>query len=640
MLAGGVPGGIGAGGGVFGVGILEVVALLLIEGAVLVLADHGDELHDLGGVGDRGVLCLAGRLAHRVGVGAGGGEAQAGGVVGVARDVVGAVEVDHAGLVVGGRGDHGARLVVDELEGELARLEGAALEHLDDLRVDVADLVGLGHGAVGRAHGVAAQREGRLVVVIVVGRLHVAVERANVGLGLHRHVVADEGATGAARAKGERGVGRKHAGGALLDRNAGPVGVVEVVQHVAGVAELGVDLADANGLAVDAQVGLRNRDGAHAAAVDVDDQACFAFRPRKVVDVDVLVAAHQLGCGQVDASGTIEAIVDGNGAHLALVAEGRRGAHVATSRQGLLKGSGLGMHGIDVDEGVRLGIGVLHEGVGGVELSAVNRKVAVVVHRSDGVAAADDEGAAFIFGIGVGVAGRIGIVLDVAQALEVIDATPAIHAKVVAPRQLLGENVAIDMAFDVHLVERSDVEASGKTELGARHGIAIRVVLGRVEGVRLGVQAVGVFPVGARVKRCTLLVRDEGNRVLAFCVVSVPGVGIRSVGFGLRRGGLVGALLFRSGLGVALGVLAVLGSIVVLRVARGIGGDRLRLTAGFQRIGDLRDRGRLEHERQGHEHRERPCRERAQRAKAALGLAVTARAHVQVLHALRPPSRR
>ena len=56
------------------------------------------------------------------------------------------VEVDHAELVVSSGGDELALGVVvvrhlNELEGELARLDGAALEVLDDLRIDVAHLI-------------------------------------------------------------------------------------------------------------------------------------------------------------------------------------------------------------------------------------------------------------------------------------------------------------------------------------------------------------------------------------------------------------------------------------------------------------------------------------------------------------------
>ena len=132
------------------------------EGDHLVAVQHGLVVH----------AALAGVLDDAVVVGAGLGVGQAAGVLEVAGNVVRLVEVDHAELVVGSGGDELALGVVvvrhlDELERELAGLDGAALEVLDDLRVNIAHLVD--RLAAGRVHAVA-RRADQVVGVGVVER--------------------------------------------------------------------------------------------------------------------------------------------------------------------------------------------------------------------------------------------------------------------------------------------------------------------------------------------------------------------------------------------------------------------------------------------------------------------------------------
>ena len=128
----------------------------------LVAVQHGLVVH----------AALAGVLDDAVVVGAGLGVGQAAGVLEVAGNVVRLVEVDHAELVVGSGGDELALGVVvvrhlDELERELTGLDGAALEILDDLRVDVAHLVN--RLAASRVHAVAGSAD-QVVGVGVVER--------------------------------------------------------------------------------------------------------------------------------------------------------------------------------------------------------------------------------------------------------------------------------------------------------------------------------------------------------------------------------------------------------------------------------------------------------------------------------------
>ena len=132
------------------------------------------------------------RLAHGVAVRTRSVEAQAGGVIRIAAlSRVGLIEVDHAGRIVLSRGFDLTGRVVDEPEQELAVFERTAFEDLVDLRVDVADLIGLGDLFARSTHGVAAEAERQLVFVILVGVGHGIGIRAGLGaVALIRHRVA------------------------------------------------------------------------------------------------------------------------------------------------------------------------------------------------------------------------------------------------------------------------------------------------------------------------------------------------------------------------------------------------------------------------------------------------------------------
>ena len=135
------------------VGALQLACSLVLldnggEGDNLVAVQHGLILH----------AALAGVLNHPVVVGTGLGVSEAAGVFQVAVHGIGLVEVHHAELVVDGSGNLcalgvGVAVHLDELEGELAGLNGATFQVLMNLRVDVALLIG--RLATGRIHTIA-----------------------------------------------------------------------------------------------------------------------------------------------------------------------------------------------------------------------------------------------------------------------------------------------------------------------------------------------------------------------------------------------------------------------------------------------------------------------------------------------------
>ncbi len=308
------------GGGVIGVCVLHVMALDLVQDIVLVNANRGNKLHNLGRVDDGGILYLAGRFAHGIRVGARGSKTQTGGVIGIAsRSRARSVKVDHTSCVVGRSRDNHA-VLVNQLEGELTVLERTTVEHLDNLGIHVADLIRIAHGRIGSTHGVTAQGE-VFFIVATVGGLEIAVEGTRVALGRNGHVVGNKGAARATRPQGERGVGRKHAGRALVHRDGQVLGrVVEVVEHVAGIAVDAVGLADTNVLAVDAQISSGNVDRGSALAINVNHQTGLAGEG-KPVDIDALVAAHQLLSRERHVGTTGVALIDCDGANLAFLGE-------------------------------------------------------------------------------------------------------------------------------------------------------------------------------------------------------------------------------------------------------------------------------------------------------------------------------
>ena len=159
------------------------------EGDHLVAVQHGLVVH----------AALAGVLDDAVVVGAGLGISQAAGVLEGAGDVVRLVEVDHAELVVSSGGDELALSVVvvrhlNELEGELARLDGAALEVLDDLRIDVAHLID--RLAAGRIHAVAGSADQIVGVGVVERRAFTFRQNQRVQRGVEVVSVAAQGSGG------------------------------------------------------------------------------------------------------------------------------------------------------------------------------------------------------------------------------------------------------------------------------------------------------------------------------------------------------------------------------------------------------------------------------------------------------------
>ncbi len=331
----------------------------------------------------------------------------------------------------------------------------------------------------------------------VVGRLQVAMERTDVALGGNRHVVADEGAAGAAGAERKGGAGRQNACRALMHRD-GKVAcrVVEVVQHVPRVAEHLVDLADADVLAVHAQVGLRDIDGAGALAIDVDNQRGIAL-DGEVVDVDALIAALQLGSRQRNVGAALVAVVDGDVAHLAVVDELLRCPDRFLGGQARLQRGKAGLQGVQVDEGRGGGVDVLHHGVRLLDAAAVQQQLAVVARRKVHAAAEHDAAVFALVPTGEGA----GVVLHVAQRVVAVDVHELLAGAVVHRRsEVLHQDVAVHIDRRVQRIEGDDMEAVGDAERIV--AVAILVVRGQVEAVGLRVLGVGdVAVLGSRNRR-------------------------------------------------------------------------------------------------------------------------------------------
>ncbi len=302
-------------------GVLVAVVVAAIGhqlAAAGVTAHLNDELHDLLGIVDRGVLGL-GHLAYHVGVGAGSGELKAGRLHALGAYVGGSVEVDHAGLVVGGLGNNSAAVLVDQLELELARLKLAANELLIDLGVHVAGLVGV-QGLGDGSHRVASKREVHLLNGMRV---------------CHRE-----------------GVGLAVVGG-------------QAVAHLSGVAVLDVQLGhgvvDLLACVVNGQVTPAVSAVGAPVVGGVEGQGVVALDGGQGA-IGVLYAQLELGLGRANLVGVIGVVPDlldkdGRSRNLVLVGEGEGPSTLLAVN--LLDAGGVALGGVDLLDRVGVGLAVL-----------------------------------------------------------------------------------------------------------------------------------------------------------------------------------------------------------------------------------------------------------------------------------------
>ena len=391
--------------------------------------------------------------------------------------------------------------------------------------------------------------------------LELAVEGTRMGLGGSGNVVADVGTARIAVREVDVRIGGERARDRLsdVDRRAA-AGVVEVEEHEAGVV---IDLAAAGLLAVDDEARAGDSDGALALHIDVDNHRALALGVH-AVDDQLVADAVELGGRHGSVGAALLGAVGQRGA-VALDLLGH--AHVGDGRHGGGAGERILVHDVDVDEGRGRGVGVLDEVLRGVALASVDGEAAPVVHGLELVVVAYDEGAV---GTAVEVARRVVELLDVGQAVVVVDVEEVVaQAEVVPAVERLREDVAVDVAVVRRLVERGDVEVARNAE----HGLGLRVtelaelarggegVLDRVN--RVGVVAIltrdeargargrALFGDGPRLRLARLSggigvlnERGHGRRGVGGLISSCRIGGIAGVGAG-GCGGLVGALRLR-----------------------------------------------------------------------------------------------
>ncbi len=288
------------------------------QAAVSVVRNRRHELDALVGVLHRGILHRRG-FPHLISVRSGAREFQAARFHALGGLVVGGVEVDHADRIVARLGHHGARRLVNQLERELAVFQRAAVQHLHDLRVDVAHLL-RGNRIGNGLHRVTAERElgslgvvrvrhdERIRAVAVVDSRH----RGRVAFG-HvdlAHRVLDGLAVGDVRLKTRPGSGpavalveRLLVGAFDRHRLTLVVHVAQLRRHLRGAQAVGITLVVPNLRHVDVDrlqfVRVRERERVRAVRHAARHGALVALGDVRLLHrVDDLIAVR-VACGQV-----------------------------------------------------------------------------------------------------------------------------------------------------------------------------------------------------------------------------------------------------------------------------------------------------------------------------------------------------